>query len=129
MTYLMIADWPNTRPTPAERIAEARRTFQARYGRMPARLLVNPAQACAGAEAEGRVGLGVVWAAITPTPPAALVARCAALGASVDYDPIETHGYRAAWRLDGLGSPAWFGTLEGLSEWLDKQEQAKARAA
>jgi hypothetical protein len=64
MTYLMIADWPNTRPTPEERIAEARRTFRARYGREPARLLVNPSQATAGAEAEGRVGLGVVWAAI-----------------------------------------------------------------
>jgi hypothetical protein len=59
--FHMIQDWPNTRPTPEERIAEARRTFQARYGREPSRLLVNPAQATAGAEAEGRVGLGVVW--------------------------------------------------------------------
>jgi hypothetical protein len=63
-TFVMIQDWPNTRPSPEERIAEARRTFQARYGRMPARLLVNPAQACEGAEAEGRVGLGVVFCQI-----------------------------------------------------------------
>jgi predicted Zn-dependent protease len=60
----MIQDYPNTRPTPEERIAEARRVFQARYGREPARVLVNPAQATAGAEAEGRVGLGVVWCQI-----------------------------------------------------------------
>jgi hypothetical protein len=62
--YRMIQDWPNTRPTPEERVQEARRVFQARYGRMPARLLVNPAQATAGAEAEGRVGFGVVFCLI-----------------------------------------------------------------
>jgi hypothetical protein len=62
--FHMIQDWPNTRPTPEERIETARRTFRARYGRMPARLLVNPAQATAGAEAEGRVGRGVVFCLI-----------------------------------------------------------------
>jgi hypothetical protein len=62
--YRMIQDWPNTRPTPEERLAEARRTFRARHGREPSRLLVNPSQATAGAEPEGRVGLGVVWCLI-----------------------------------------------------------------
>jgi hypothetical protein len=66
--YRMIQDYPNTRPTPEERVQEARRTFRARYGREPRRLLVNPAQATAGAEAEGRVGLGVVFCLIEPDP-------------------------------------------------------------
>jgi hypothetical protein len=64
-----------------------------------------------------------------PTPPAALVARLERLGASVAHEPIVTHGYLAEWRVAGLGADAWFGTLEGIEEWLDKQEQARARAA
>jgi hypothetical protein len=65
-----------------------------------------------------------------PTPPAALVARLERLGATVTHDPVVTHGYRAEWRVDGLGGgDAWFGSIEGVEEWLDKQEQAKARAA
>jgi hypothetical protein len=64
-----------------------------------------------------------------PTPPAALVARLERLGASVTHDPVVTHGYRAEWRLSGVGADAWFGTLAGLSEWLERQEEAKARAA
>jgi hypothetical protein len=59
--YRMIQDWPNTRPTPEERIAEARRVFQARYGREPQRLLAHPTQAVGGAEACVTVGQGVVW--------------------------------------------------------------------
>jgi hypothetical protein len=129
-TYLMIADLPYGKPpSPEERIAIARRVFQARYGREPSRLLVNPAQAVEGAEAEGRVGRGVVFCLIAPAPPAALVARLERLGATVTHDPIVTHGYTAEWRLSGLGADAWFGTIEGVEEWLTRQEQAKARAA
>jgi hypothetical protein len=69
----------------------------------------------------------VLWevAAITPTPPAALVARLARLGASVTHDPVVTHGYLAEWRLSGVGADAWFGTIEGIEEWLTRQEAAK----
>jgi hypothetical protein len=73
--------------------------------------------------------IAAAWRKRRPTPPAALVARLERLGASVAYDPVVTHGYTAEWRVAGLGAPAWFGTIGGLSEWLDKQEQAKARAA
>jgi hypothetical protein len=54
--------------------------------------------------------------------PAALQARCAARGWTLTNDPIETHGYRAQWRLEGNGSAAWFGSLAGLEEWLLRQE-------
>jgi hypothetical protein len=73
----------------------------------------------------------VLWevAAITPTPPAALVARLAGLGATVAHEPIETHGYLAEWRVAGLaGGDAWFGTLEGVELWLERQE-AREEAA
>jgi hypothetical protein len=61
-----------------------------------------------------------------PTPPAALVARLERLGASVTHDPIVTHGYLAEWRVEGLaGGDAWFGSIEGIEEWLKRQEGAK----
>jgi hypothetical protein len=53
-----------------------------------------------------------------------LTSRLDALGWSLAYDPIETHGYRAKWRLDGLSSgPAWFGSLASLEDWLSHQER------
>lgn len=63
---------------------------------------------------------------INPAP--ALLTRLEALGLSLTYDPIEHHGYRAEWRLDGCGAPSW-SSLSALEEWLGKREEAREEAA
>jgi hypothetical protein len=62
-------------------------------------------------------------------PSQELTSRLEALGWSLTRDPIETHGYRAEWRLDGNGSPAWFASLAGLEDWLRHQERATQKRA
>lgn len=56
-----------------------------------------------------------------PTP-AALSARLARFGWRVSADGT---GWRS-WRLEGNGDPAWFGSLEGLDDWLSHQEARHA---
>jgi hypothetical protein len=65
-----------------------------------------------------------------PTPPAALVARLERLGATVTHDPVVTHGYRAEWRVAGLGGgDVWFGSVKGVELWLERQEAREEAAA
>lgn len=54
------------------------------------------------------------------TPPPALARRLARHGLTLTWAPIETHGYAAAWRLDGLGPAAWFRTIEGVEAWFER---------
>lgn len=56
-------------------------------------------------------------------PAPALVARLAALGLTLTPDG-------GAWRLDGLTrrgapDPAWFGTLQGVTAWLDGMREGR----
>jgi hypothetical protein len=59
----MVQDERGKPPTPAERVATARRVFKARYGREPEQAYAHPSQQTEGTQEpeQGKVAANVVW--------------------------------------------------------------------